>query len=205
MKKIIVVLILTIVIIVAESDISFGEEAGDITLCGIILGKSLKAAGLRECRRSKYSTRDHVYYDQDKNCYEEFEYERGKGYCATSVIPDLSFSMEIFVRLLNECDRQSPVQEIEARFSSKDHEKVLSLMINKLGRPEKTETSVLQNRMGATFEKKRSLWDIRGHSIYLTNITNLIDTGVLRITHSDKVRRDAEKIRKQNKSDRDKF
>lgn len=203
MKKIIVVLILTIVIIVAVSVVSFGEEAGDITVFGIILGKSLKAAGLRECRRSRYSTPDLISYDEDKSCYEKAE--KGTGFCVTKVITDLSFPMDVYVSLLNECDRQSPVQEIEARFSSENHEKVLLLMINKFGRPKKTETSVVQNRMGATLEKIRSFWNIRGHSMYLTNITNLIDTGVLRITHSDKVRRDAEKSRKHEKSDREKF
>jgi hypothetical protein len=46
---------------------------------------------------------------------------------------------------------------------------------------------------------------IRGHFIYLTNISSELDSGSLKIIHPDKIRRDAEKSLKNSKSDRDKF
>jgi hypothetical protein len=202
MKKIIVVLILAIVMIVAVSVLSFGEEAENVTVLGITLGKSLGAGGVRECRRdTSYSFKSYDY--KDSNCYQISDFE-GRS-CFTQVIPNLSFHMTIYVVLLDRCDLQSPIQEIQAIFHSDNYGKVLPLMIGKFGQPQKTEKSVVQNRMGAKFEKIISFWDIRGHSIYLSNISSKIDEGLLLISHPDKIRRDAEKSGKESKSDRDEF
>ena len=201
-KKNLPVLILAIAIIASASVmsfLSFGEEAKNRTVLGITLGKSLGAAGFRECRRSEGPYSFKSYDNEDSNCYQTNGY--GSDACFTRVIPELSFHMTIDVILLDNCDRQSPVQEIRATFGSSNYEKVLSLMIGRFGKPKKTEKSVVQNSMGVNFEKIESFWNKRGLSMYLTNIHNETDFGLLQIARQDKERSVAQRSQKESESD----
>jgi hypothetical protein len=203
MKKKIAVLILAFAIIVSASVvafISFGEAARNGTVLGITLGKSLSAAGLRECRRSEGTYSFKVYDDEDTNCYQVIDCESDA--CFTQVIAELSFDMAIDVILLNNCDRESPVQEIRATFASGHYEAVLPLVIGKFGKPKKTETSIVQNSAGVEFKKIESFWDKRGLSLYMTNRYNGTDFGRLEIIRQDKKRSLAHMSQKESESDR---
>ena len=202
MKKNFAVLILAIAIMVSASVvsfISFGEEAKNGTVLGITLGKSLGAVGLRECRRSEGPYSFKSYDNEDTNCYQVTDCESDA--CFTQVIPELSFDMTIDVILLDNCNRQSPVQEIRATFGSGNYKKVLPLMIGKFGQPKKTEKSVVQNSMGVEFQKIESFWNKRGLSIYMTNMYNETDLGLLEIIRQDKKRSVAQKSQKESESD----
>ena len=203
MKKKSAVLILAIAIAVSVSAaafISFGAEAKNGTLLGITLGKSLGAAGFRECRRSEGPYSFKSYDNEDRNCYQITDCESDA--CFTQVIPELSFDMTIDVILLDNCDRGSPVREIRATFHSDHYEKVLPLMIGKFGQPKKVEESVVQNSMGLEFQKVESFWDKRGLSIYMTNRYNGTDLGRLEIIRQDKKRSVAQMSQKESESDR---
>jgi len=203
MKKKSAVLILAIAIAVSVSAaafISFGAEAKNGTLLGITLGKSLGAAGFRECRRSEGPYSFKSYDNEDRNCYQITDCESDA--CFTQVIPELSFDIAIDVTLLDNCDRESPVQEIRAAFGSGHYEKVLPLVIGKFGKPKKTEESVVQNSMGLEFQKVESFWDKRGLSIYMTNRYNGTDLGRLEIIRQDKKRSVAQMSQKESESDR---
>jgi hypothetical protein len=203
MKKKFAILILAIAIIVSASIvafISFGGAARNGTVWGITLGKSLGAAGLRECRRSEgpYSFKE--YDNEDTNCYQTIDCESDA--CFTQVIPDLSFDIAIDVILLDNCDRESPVQEIRAVFGSGHYENVLSLVTGKFGEPKKTEESIVQNTMGVELQKVESLWNKKGLSIYLTNRYNGTDFGRLEIVRQDKKRSLARISQKESEFDR---
>jgi len=203
MKKKFAVLILVIAIIVSASAvalISFGGAARNGTVLGITLGKSLGAVGLRECRRSEGPYSFKSYDNEDTNCYQIIDCESDA--CFTQVIPELSFDIAIDVTLLDNCDRESPVQEIRAAFGSGHYEKVLPLVIGKFGKPKKTEESVVQNSMGLEFQKVESFWDKRGLSIYMTNMYNGTDLGRLEIIRQDKKRSVAQMSQKESESDR---
>lgn len=205
-KKNLPVLILAIAIIASASVMSFlsvGGEAKNGTVLGITLGKSLGAVGLRECCRSEGTYSFKSYDNEDSNCYQTNGY--GSDACFTQVISELSFDMTINVILLDNCDRQSPVQEIRATFGSSNYEKVLSLMIGKFGKPKKTESSLVQNSMGINFEKIESFWNKRGLSMYLTNIHNETDLGLLQIARRDKERNVAERSQKESEADHKQF
>ena len=205
-KKNLPVLILAIAIIASVSVmsfISFGEEAENGTVLGITLGKSLGAVGLRECSRTQGPYSFKKYDNKDSNCYQTNGY--GSSACFTQVIPELSFHMTIDVILLDNCDRESPVQEIRATFSSSNYEKVLPLMIGKFGKPKTTEKSDVQNGMGDKFQKIESIWNKRGLSMYLTNIHNETDLGLLQIARQDKKRSVALGSRKESEPDRKLF
>jgi len=203
MKKNFTVFILAIAIMVSVSVvsfISFGEEAKNGTVLGITLGKSLGAVGLRECRRSEGPYSFKLYDNEDTNCYQITDCESDA--CFTQVIPELSFDMTIDVSLLDNCDRQSPVQEIRATFASDNYEKVLPLVIGKFGKPKKTKKSIVQNSMGVEFQKIESFWNKRGLSIYMTNMYNETDLGLLEIIRQDRKRSVAQKFQKESESDR---
>ncbi len=203
MKKNFGALVLLIALIVSVSVlsfISFGEENKNMTVLGITLGKPLGATGLRECCRSEgtYSFKSYDY--KDTNCYQITDC--GSDVCFTQVIPELSFDMTVDVILLDNCDRQSPVQEIRAAFGPDDFEKVLSLMIGKFGQPKKTEKSVVQNSVGIKLQKVESFWNKGGLSMYLTNNYNETEMGLLQIMRQDKKRSVAQKSRAESVSDR---
>jgi hypothetical protein len=203
MKRKSAVLILAIVIAVSVSAaafISFGAEAKNGTLLGITLGKSLGAAGFRECRRSEGPYSFKSYDNEDRNCYQITDCERDA--CFTQVIPELSFDMTIDVILLDNCDRGSPVREIRATFHSDHYEKVLPLMIGKFGQPKKVEELVVQNSTGVEFQKIESFWNKRGLSIYITNKHTETDLGLLEITRQNKKRSVAQNSQKESESDR---
>jgi len=202
-KKDLAVLILTIAIIVSVSVLaltSFGEEAKNRTVLGITLGKSLGAAGLRECRRSEGAYSFKSYDNKDTNCYQCIDCERDA--CFTQFVPELGFDITVDVVLLDNCDRKSPVQEIRATFGTSNYEKVLPLMIEKFGKPKKTEKSVIQNSLGVELQKIESFWKKRGLSIYLTNMYNETDLGLLEIIRQDKKRSVVKKSQKQPEIDR---
>lgn len=203
MKTKFAILILAMAIIVSASAvafISFDEAAGNGTVLGITLGKSLGAAGLRECRRWEGPYSYKVYDHEDTNCYQIIDCESDA--CFTQVIPDLSFDIAIDVILLDNCDRESPVQEIRAVFASGHYEKVLSLVIGEFGEPKKTGESIVQNSMGTDLRKLESIWKKRGLSIYLTNRYNGMDLGRLEIIGQDKKRSVAQMSQKESESDR---
>jgi len=203
MKKKFAVLILAIAIVVSVSAvvfISFGEEAKNETLLGITLDKSLGAAGFRECRRTEGPYSFKSYDNEDRNCYQITDCESDA--CFTQVIPELSFDMTVDVILLDNCDRRSPVREIQATFRSDNYEKVLPLMIGKFGQPKKIEKSVVQNSMGVEFQKIESFWNKRGLSIYITNKYTETDLGLLEITRQNKKRSVAQNSQKESESDR---
>jgi hypothetical protein len=203
MKKKFVVLILAIAIIASASVvafISFGEAARNGTVLGITLGKSLGTVGLRECRRSEGPYSFKSYDNEDANCYQITDCESDA--CFTQVIPELSFDITIDVILLNNCDRESPVQEIRATFGSGNYEKVLPLVVGKFGKPKKTEKSVVQNSVGVEFHKIESFWNKRGLSIYMTNMYNETGWGRLEIIRQDKKRSVAQTSQKESASDR---
>jgi hypothetical protein len=203
MKRKSAVLILAIAIAVSVSAaafISFGAEAKNGTLLGITLGKSLGAAGFRECRRSEGPYSFKSYDHEDRNCYQITDCESDA--CFTQVIPELSFDMTIDVILLDNCDRGSPVREIRATFHSDHYEKVLPLMIGKFGQPKKVEESVVQNSTGVEFQKIESFWNKRGLSIYITNKHSETDLGLLEITRQNKKRSVAQNSQKESESDR---
>jgi hypothetical protein len=75
-------------------------------------------------------------------------------------------------------------------------------MIGKFGQPKKTEKSVVQNSMGVKFQKLESFWNKRGLSIYLTNMYNETDLGLLEIIRQDRKRSVAQKSEKESESDR---
>ncbi len=75
-------------------------------------------------------------------------------------------------------------------------------MISKFGQPKKTENSVVQNSMGVEFQKIESFWSKRGLSIYMTNMYNETDLGLLEIIRQDKKRSAAQKSQKKSESDR---
>jgi hypothetical protein len=120
-------------------------------------------------------------------------------------VPELSFDVTVDVVLLDNCDRQSPVQEIRASFGSSDYEKVLPLMIEKFGKPKKTEKSVVQNGLGVKLQKIESFWNKRGLSIYLTNMYNETDLGYLEIIPQERKRRIVQESQKQIESDHKKI
>lgn len=206
MKKLIVVLIFSVVIIEAVTVLSFGGENKDITVLGITLGKSLGEAGVPECKYKNPLSSDPAYksYDYtDSDCYRETNFSGGS--CFTEVIKELSFPVTIYVTLLRECDRQSPVQEIQVTFHSDNYSKMMLLMKDKFGNPTKTGKSSVQNKMGATFTKLESFWNVKGYYIYLSNIESKVDEGFLQITHPDKLRQRVIESVEKGKSDRDKF
>ncbi len=203
-KKNLAVLILSVAIVVVSvsvvSFVSFGEESRNVTVLGITLGKSLGAAGFRECCRSQGAYSFKSYDLKDTSCYQTTDC--GNDVCFTQVIPELSFNMTVDVFLLDNCDRESPVQEIRATFGFEDYGKVLSLMIGKFGQPAKTEKSMVQNSMGVKFQKTESFWNKRGLSMYLTNDYHETDLGLLQIARQDKKRSVAQDSREENKLDR---
>lgn len=204
MKKKFAVLILAIAVIASASAvafISFGEAARNRTVLGITLGKSLGAAGLRECRRWEGPYSFKLYDDEDTNCYQMIDCESDA--CFTQVIPELGFDIAIDVILLDNCDRESPVQEIRAVFASGNYEKVLSLVIGKFGEPKKTEESIVQNTAGVELRKVESLWNKKGLSVYMTNIYNGTDFGRLEIIDQNKKRSVPRRVsQKESESDR---
>lgn len=199
-------LILAIAIIVSVSFISLGtfrEGAQNRTVLGITLGKSLGAAGLRECRRSEGAYSFKEYDNRDTNCYQTIDCESDA--CFTQVMPELSFDMTVDVVLLDTCDRQSPVQEIRATFDPGDYEKVLPLMIDKFGQPKKTEKSAVQNSLGVRFQRIESFWNKRGLSIYITDMYNETGLGHLEIIRQDRKSRLAQISREESESNRKLF
>ncbi len=190
--------ILVVAIILSLSVVSFtsfGKEAKNGTVLGITLGKSLSAVGLQECRRTLGTYSFKEYDNEDTNCYQIND--DGNNSCFTRVMPELSFDMRIDVFLLESCDRESPVQEIRATFGSGNYERVLPLMIGKFGQPKKTEKSVVQNGRGIKAQKIESYWDKRGFSMYLTNIHNETDLGLLQIIGQNKKRSVAQRSQKE--------
>jgi hypothetical protein len=205
-KKDLALLILAVAIIVSVSVISlisFGQEVRKETVLGITIGRSLGAAGLRECRRSEGAYSFKSYDNKDTNCYQCIDCERDA--CFTQFVPELSFDMTVDVALLDNCDRQSPVQEIRAIFSSSNYDKVLPVMIEKFGKPKKTEKSVVQNSIGVQFQKVESFWNKRGLSVYLTNMHNEIDLGLLEIIRQDRKQGVVKHSQKQIEFDRKKI
>jgi hypothetical protein len=189
-----IIVILTLVIVLTSGAIteSYAGEVRDVTILGITLGKSLGNVGIRKCE-----------FKEDSDCYIKDEHGTGE-YCFTQVRKNLSFDMSIYVTTFVECDITSPIENIDASFDSDDYGKVLSLLISKFGRPHKTKDSVVQNRLGAKYQKIENEWTVRRHWIYLTNRYK-IDEGRLRVLHPDELRREQEKSSKDTKSDRDKF
>ncbi len=205
-KKILFVLILAIAIIASLSFTSlgtFGEEAKNRTVWGITLGKSLRAAGLQECRRTEGPYSFKSYDKEDKNCYQTTDLESDA--CLTQFVPELSFDITVDVVLLDNCDRQSPVQEIQATFGSDDYAKVLPLMIERFGKPSKTENSLIQNSVGVKSQKIESFWNKRGVTVRLANMSNENGFGLLEIIRQDRKRSLAERFQKEHKSDRKLF
>jgi len=202
------VLMIAMLIPFLLSGVSYSEETQDVAILGITLGRSLKESGINECRVDrKFSSKTYKsYVSGDTDCYEEknMSFSSHKS-CLYTVNRKLSFYVTIYVIPLIECDPNSSIQEVQVNLRSDNYGKLLDLMVNKFGQPAKTENSVVQNRMGASFDRVSNIWDIRGHSMYLTNISSKIDEGFLRICHPDQVRRDIEKSKKEDKSDLDKF
>jgi hypothetical protein len=204
-KRTLAALIVAVAILASVSVIFWfsGDEARKRTVLGITIGNSLGAVGLRECRRSEGAFSFKSYDNKDTNCYQCIDCERDA--CFTQFVPELDFEMTVDVVLLDNCDRQSPVQEIRGIFSSSNYDKVLPLMVEKFGKPKKTEKSVVQNSTGVQFQKIESFWNKRGLSIYLTNMHNEIDLGLLEIIRQDGKRGVANNSQKQRESDRKKI
>ncbi len=193
------VLILAVAILASASIVGFTSFRTNGTVLGITLGKSLGAVGLRECRRTEgpYSFKE--YDSEDTCCYQINEH--GSDGCLIRIIPELSFDMKVEVLLLNNRDLRSPVQEIRATFNSNNYERVSPLMIAKFGQPKKVEKSIAQNSMGVNIQKMESYWNKRGLSMYLTNIQNETDFGLLQIIGQDKKRGLALRSREERASD----
>lgn len=214
---------MSILLLAWISVLSFGGETKDVTIFGITLGKSLEEVGIHKCEH-KPSIHGNLWITlhnyPDVDCYVEGgDYadapaiqQRGgiqkeeRQWCSTQVIKKLSFPVIVMPVLLTECDRQSPVQEIQVTFYSDNYSKILSLMKDKFGKPNKTERSSVQNKMGARFTKQEAFWVTKKYSIYLSNITSEdIDNGIIRIIHADKIHQYDEESKNKDKNDRDKF
>jgi hypothetical protein len=124
MKRIIVVFILSVAMIISVSAVSFGEQKKDVTVFGVTLGKSLKDSGIPECSYTSHhlsfgSFKDYDYKSYD--CYQESDISSTA--CFTKLNKDLSFPVTIYLMFQSDCDRQSPVQEIQVTFNSDNYSK----------------------------------------------------------------------------------
>lgn len=151
----------------------------EVSLLGVTLGKSLS---IRECRLDKYSSANYRNYDLiDNECYTVSDY--GGKSCFTELRPNVSFYSKTYIGLEHECNRNSNVIHLEITIRSEDFDKVLALMVNKFGKPSKTENSDVQNRMGASFPQTEAYWTIEGCELYLARLGGQIDEGVLTVSH----------------------
>jgi len=196
MKRIIVVLIFSILMIVAVSVSSFGEETKGVTVFDITLGKSLTEAGVPKCKSIN---------SKNSDCYTVFA--AGSNNCSLFIKKSLSFPVVITVNSVGKCDPQLPVELIETSFYVDYYTKMMQLATDKFGKPTMTKESYFKNRKGAIITKLETFWNLKKCSIYLSNTGAYPDDnkGMLKITYIDKLLRDAEESRKRDKADKDKF
>jgi hypothetical protein len=194
---------------VSEQKSASKSQIKEVSIMGITLGKSLTELGIKECPYQGASDSPLKNYElsNQENCYRTLDfYNLGKRSCLTYVDTSkrLSFFTHSYVVLKGECDRSSPIKELQTSFDESNATSMLKLLTEKFGEPS-TETSVVQNKMGAKFDKFEASWDIDGNLIYLTNRHIEIDKGFLSATHKDLAAERLEQHRKTKASDKDKI
>jgi hypothetical protein len=188
----------------------------DVSIFGITLGKTLAQSEIDECPlvESTYEYREtekeyEPFYKSenvhpDKPCYREQDLRYSHA-CGTAVDVPSSFYTDVKVTLSNDCDRSTPVEEVQVVFNDDDFKKVFNLVTGKYGKPATASHYVLQNKMGARFQGVTYGWSVAGDMIFLINHTDKVDEGCIIATYKDKIAKDANKTKKEMKSDRDKF
>jgi hypothetical protein len=210
--------LLIVVLATLLSGISSAEEKDELKIMGIILGKSLEEAGMRECReyydpkvmfKSSEPGRSKRYDPADKNCYKMREPIIDRLDFDVKTVPDLSFPMDLYITLSTRGDLKSPVIKMEAEFYYTLYPIILDLMVSRFGQPEFTRKSTVQNNAGAKFEKIVQTWFVKGEKgnyiFRLSSIDRRSDEGSLRLYHPAALRQLEEKTGERQKTNQEKF
>lgn len=149
----------------------------EVSLFGIKLGEPNV---LKECKIKQTIQSTKIYDYSEKDCYTTSDIAN---YCETTILPDVSFGALLTLEFENPCDRTSKVIKIGAAIRSESFDQVLSLMINKFGKPKKTENSTVQNRMGASFKQTEVFWNVENCELYLSRYARTLNEGILVASH----------------------
>ena len=163
----------------------FSQNVFGFSFRGIEIGKSLKEQ-IPECKWNEY-TKKYGWNEYDK-WEKETNYNPDKeGICWSdknsidigipiSNLPDLGFPAPSHAEEIN-----GKVERIIVTFLEIYADKFLSILESKYGKP-KLNTSKVQNRLGASFDKISATWKVENCTILFMNIYEDIDSGILFIT-----------------------
>ena len=187
MKKIIIITLLSGFWVILSSP-AIGQ---DIKIFGITLGKSLDEVGVKKC------------FPEWKNCYIS-QYDRLIEYYddyyspAFGAIYILPFDKKTILP-------SDPVMNFHMKIKPDQADKILSLLIDKYGKPHKYDTSIVKNRIGEEFDNIEAKWNINGNSIKLYKRFKKIDEGGLFVTHYEALKKFMRDQRQKDKDLKDRF
>lgn len=175
----------------------------EVSLFGIKLGE---VNILRECKIDpvfeEYKSTFKSYDSADSDCYKTRDFNND---CDTDMRIDVSFATHLQIEFEEPCDRNSKVIKIVCYIGPESFDQVLSLMINKFGKPKKTENSTVQNRMGASFKQTEVYWSVENCELYLSRYAGSLKGGVLAAMHPIYLNKTTDEYQKKANQDANKF
>jgi hypothetical protein len=190
-------------------------DSREVSIFGVTLGKSLNDLAIKEC---KIKTEERFGSGSVLKTYEKTQ----ESICWKDWSPDIDDRKVDFLRLgsnsaaaifscgkciifrVNYLEKAKqnellsyPVAEINMGFPYEMSEVFLKLVVNKFGKPNKVEKSILQNKMGATFDNETYYWDVGQHRLILHKRYMEVEAGLFTATHYDKWSKDTGELMKK--------
>jgi hypothetical protein len=185
--------------------------SADIGIMGLILGKSLKECGIQECKVNRMIGNWKSYeLKNDALCWQDRTSSYHKEKRQPSVFINsrayLSFPTESRVIFKNNSGHVEAdiIQEIIVWMNPDFAPEMLDLLTKKYGEPAGHETSIVQNKMGARFERFFCSWNIEGHLIVFDSRFS-VDQARLKATHKDVAGPEMEKYLYKKSQDKNKI
>jgi len=215
-----------------EQPIEKKVEIKEVSVFGVTLGKPFEDSKIQECsyKSEKIGRKDFKTYNivitPEKPCYKE-SYGNIMLNVPTGWFVVVTFDTEgrqpdglRSVSDVNRCKIQDPsdrlkydyvclkkskVTEINISFSSEGYDEVFDLMSGKFGKPSKCEKSIVQNKMGATFDNIICTWAVGNGVMVLNKRYTNVDKGHLQITHVDLFDKKVKHIKEKSSQIKDQF
>jgi len=205
-------------------------EVKEITIFGITLGKPFEDAKIPECKYNGYDSLGHKEYvftiRPENTCYKEWyslsvivpsgwelypvfdtegrkngkrdEKDMGRCYPGGNWKANLG-------KVDFPCLHKSVVTEIQMYFGATSYDDVLELVSGKFGKPGACSNSVLQNKMGATFDNTTCVWKVGNGVISLDKRYREADKGFMRATHIDLYNKNIEDMKESSNKAKQQF
>jgi len=128
------------------------------------------------------SLEDQMFPCDEMGNVKEVCYKGGyiEGYYEIKNLVSLGFYSDTSVRVLD-----NKIESIVTTMPNDGADKLLNLLMKKYKKPKIFDKDVVQNRMGARFERFYAIWNIKNCKLTLTNRAHKIDEGIF-IIESDK-------------------